>query len=151
MVKVFSNNRYFWNQGLGQVCRSSVLPWENQPDSFCNLSDRSDQKSTGLNSEQNNRPVRWWFHLIIKCWQKMIAMKRMLSVACLERKKMRAPAQFWAGFEKTPRGDIRKHKATAKSANAVHNVLHSVLHTAFQLVSGLKKDPPTTQCFLSQF
>ena len=48
----------------------------------------------------------------------MIAMKRMLSVACLERKKMRAPAQFWAGFEKTPRGDIRKHKATAKSANA---------------------------------
>ena len=81
----------------------------------------------------------------------MIAMRRMLPVACLERKKMRAPAQFWAGFEKTPRGDIRKHKATAKSANAVHNVLHSVLHTAFQLVSGLKKDPPTTQCFLSQF
>ena len=50
----------------------------------------------------------------------MIAMRRMLPVACLERKKMRAPAQFWAGFEKTPRGDIRKHKATSKSANAVH-------------------------------
>ena len=57
-----------WARSAGPQC--SVLPWENQPDSFCNLSDRSDQKSTGLNSEQNNRPVRWWFHLIIKCWQK---------------------------------------------------------------------------------
>ena len=50
-------------------------------------------------------------------------MRRMLSVACLERKKMRAPAQFWAGFEKTPRGDKRKHKITAKSANAVSHCL----------------------------
>ena len=68
-------------------------------------------------------------------------MKRMLSVACLERKKMRSPAQFWAGFEKTPRGDKRKHKITAKSANAVQ--------IAVQLVPGLKKDPPL--CFCHSF
>ena len=94
-----------WARSAGPQC--SVLPWENQPDSFCNLSDWSDQKSTGLNSEQNNR--RWWFLLIIKCRQKNDRDEENV-ISCMPWKKENESAcSILGGFWKDTKG---RHKKT---------------------------------------